>query len=234
MYAVDLDLVFRVVPPMEDNGHGIRLTRTFELPFPPSADVAVFSKEWEEGIEEPMGYRLKEITWDVDRSRFLAETEISVVGTPIAMIPHEIRYLIKQGWRYGSYEDGYKSTRKRGKQRARLPKMRISKWDWDEAEKWDTMRDKNRPKEYKLILHAVVSTMAELHNNWGIAYAMLKVGGFVDVPKEQFGRDLSPLEKKFADAVREFEALTFNQGWDWAKRVQRRYPRLIDVVEAMR
>src|SRR5688500_10581988 len=101
MYAVDVDLVLRYVPPMDDHGHGIRMTWSFELPFPPSGDIAVHSREWE-GIDDPLGYRLKEITWNIERSRFLGETEILATGTPIAMIPHEIRHLIKQGWQYGS------------------------------------------------------------------------------------------------------------------------------------
>jgi hypothetical protein len=61
MYAVDVDLVVRFVPPMLDIGSGIRLTRSFELPFVPQEDIAVFSKDWE-GMEDPLGYRLKEIT----------------------------------------------------------------------------------------------------------------------------------------------------------------------------
>jgi hypothetical protein len=233
MYAVDVDLVLRYVPPMEDHRDGIRLTRTIELPFPPSEDIAVHSKDWE-GIDDPMGYRLKEITWDVDRNRFLAETEVSSTGTPIAMIPHEIRALLKHGWQYGSHHDKYQTERKRGRKRRKLPRLRINKWDWEEAETWDTVRDNARPEEYKLVLHAVVSTMAELHNNCSVAYAMLKTGGYVEVPDDRFGNDLSPLEKKFSDAKRAYEAMPFDQAWDWCERVQRRYPRLIEVVEAMR
>src|SRR4030095_6481706 len=146
MYAVDVDLVLRYVPPMDDHGHGIRLTRSFELPFPPSGDIAVHSKEWE-GIDDPMGYRLKEITWDIDRSQFLAETEISITGTPIALIPLEIRHLIKQGWQYGSHHDKYQTDRRRGRKRGKLPTIRISRWDEEEAATWDIARGKVRPKD---------------------------------------------------------------------------------------
>ena len=120
MYSIDVDLVLRYLPPMGENGDGIRLNRTFELPFPPSADVSVYSKSWE-GIDDPIGYRLKEITWDIDRSCFLAETEISSSGLAIGLIPHEILSLIEQGWQYGSYIERYRADRRRGRKRAKLP-----------------------------------------------------------------------------------------------------------------
>ena len=232
MFAVDVDYVVHFVPPMVDYGHGIRLTRTIELPFPPCEDVSVFSKEWE-GMEDPMGYRLKEITWDIDSGRFLADTEMSMTGTPIAMIPHEIRRLVDHGWQFGSYASRYKTERKRGRKRAKLPSLEIGDWDEDDAEAWNA-NPKGRPKEFKLVLHGVVATMAELHNNCSVAYAMLKTGGYVDVPERKMPSELSPLERRFSEATREYESLTSDKQWDWAERVQRRYPRLSDVVEAMR
>jgi hypothetical protein len=116
MYFVDVDFVLHFVPPMDDHCDGIRLNRTFELPFPPSPGISVFSKEWV-GIEEPMGYRFKEITWDLDRNRFLAETELSATGVPLRMIPQEIGSRLDCGWAYGSYLERYKSGRKRGRKR---------------------------------------------------------------------------------------------------------------------
>ena len=89
-FSVDVDLVLRFVPPMDNHSDGIRLTRTIELPFPPAEDISIFSKEWE-GEDFPLGYVLKNVTWEIDRDRFLADTLLSVTGTPIAMIPFEIR-----------------------------------------------------------------------------------------------------------------------------------------------
>ena len=86
MYRVDLDLILRFVPPMSEIGAGIRLTRSFDLPFPPTEQIAMFSKEWE-GHEDPFGFALRRVTLDLDRQRFLAETESSFTGFPIAMIP---------------------------------------------------------------------------------------------------------------------------------------------------
>lgn len=231
MYAVDVDLVLRYVPPMSDIGAGIRLTRTIELPFPPAEKVSVFSKEWE-GTQEPLGYVLREVTWDMDRQRFLAEAAISVTGTPIALIPYEIQQLVCLGWRYGSYKDGYATERKRGRKRSPLPAIPIHEWDWDDAEAWDA-EPKGRPKEFTLLLHGLVATMGELHNNCSVAYAMLKTGRYVDVPDRNPPSDLSVQEKRFRDATREFESLTSDQQWDWAERVKRRNPSLAEIVAAI-
>ncbi len=233
MYRVDVDLVLRFVPPMGDNGQGIRLTRTIELPFPPVEDVAVFSKEWE-GIDDPMGYRLKEITWDIDRECFLADTTISITGIPIAFIPREIRMLLDRGWRYGSYSTQYQAERHRGLKRTKLRLIRTKKWDEEEAETWETLPNKARPKEFKTILHAILATMAELHNNERVAYAMMRTDGYVDIADDAPVDKLSPFEKKFAKAMKEFDAMTPDDQWKWCENVQRRCPRLIDVVEATR
>jgi len=218
---------------MTDDGPGIRLTRTIELPFPPSRDISVFSKDWEgQDIDEPLGYVLKEVTWDMDRNRFLADTEMSVTGTPIAMIPFEIVQLVYNGWKYGSYKDQYQTERKRGRKHSKLPAVPVFEWDHDEAETWDE-NPKGRPKEFKLILHAVVSTMAELRNNCGVAYAMLKTGSCFDIKAGDSRSELSPLERRFQDAIREYESLSSERQWEWSERVKRRYPQLRDIVAAI-
>lgn len=218
---------------MKDEGHGIRLNRMCELPFVPTEDVSIFSKSFE-GCEEPLGYCLKEVMWDLDRECFLAETQYSSIGTPIAMIPHEIDALLSHGWEFGSYQDSYSSEAKPGRKRKSLSPLRISKWDDDEAKEWELRTSKSRPKEFTTVLHAVVSTMAELNNNCEVAFAMLKTGGFADLPEDRFQRrDLSPFEERFEAATKEYSHMTFDQQWEWCKSVQRRYPRLIDVVRAI-
>lgn len=231
MYAVEVDLVLRYVPPMDDHGAGIRLTRTIELPFPAVENMSVFSKAWE-GADDPLGFVLKQVTWDMDRQRFLAETAMSVTGTPIAMLPYEIHQLVEHGWTYGSYHDAYRTEGKRGRKRRQLPRIGVLDWDWDDAEAWDS-DPKGRPKEFTLFLQGLVSTMAELHNNCSIAYAMLQTGRHVDIPDRRMASELSPQEQRFKDAIRKFEALTADQQWDWAARVSRKYPPLTEIVRAM-
>lgn len=231
MFAVDVDLVLRYVPPMDDVGEGIRLTRTIELPFPPAEDISVFSKEWE-GVGDPLGYVLKNVTWDMDRNRFLADTMLSVTGTPIAMIPFEIRQLVYHGWTYGSYKDSYRTEPKRGRKRGTLPVMPDWEWDYDAAAVWEA-NPKDRPEEFKLVLHAVVSTMAELHNNCRVAYAMLKTGCYFDIAKGKLPSELLPLEKRFSKVLHDYDSLPSDKKWVWAERVKRKYPQLTDVVAAI-
>lgn len=209
------------------------MTRTIELPFPPSRDNLVFSKDWEgQDFDEPLGYVLKEITWDMDRNRFVADTEMFITGIPIDMIPFEILHLVYQGWKYGSYKDQYQTERKRGRKRSKLVAIPECDWDYEEAEAWDE-NPKGRPKEFKLILHAVVSTMAELRNNCGVAYAMLKTGRYFDIDAGDSRSELSLLERRFQDAIRDYESLSSERQWDWSERVKRRYPQLRDIVAAI-
>jgi hypothetical protein len=233
MYTVHLEFVLRYVPPMADNDHGIRLTRSVELPFPPTENMLVFSKEWE-GQDDPMGYVLKEVTWDIDRGCFLAETELSSTGVPIALIPREIRRLLDLGWQSGSFKDRYETDRRRAKKRKKLPPLRINDWDDDEVTPWETAAKKSRQQEFTIVLHALVSTMAELRNNSRVAYAMLKTGGYVDLSRQSAPDALTDFQRKFAAALDAFDSMTSDQQWDCCESVQRRYPRLNDVVEAIR
>ena len=233
MYPVHLDFVLRYVPPMADNDHGIRLTRTFELPFPPTEKILVFSKAWE-GQDDPMGYVLKEVTWDIDRGCFLAETELTSSGVPIGLIPLDVRRLVDFGWRFGSFKDGYETDRRRVRKRKKLPRLRITNWDDEEVTAWETARKKLRPQEFTIVLHALVSTMAELRNNSRVAYAMLKTGGYVELPHQSARDALTAFQGKFAAALDAFDSMTFDQQWEWANSAQRRYPRLADIVEAIR
>ncbi len=236
MFSVEIDLVLRYVPPMVDRGQGIRLTRTVELPFPPNDHIALFSATWEgwETFDKPLGYPLKVITWELDRNCFLADTHMSVTGLPIALIPREIKDLLQQGWRYGSYNDAYGPKRRGRKRVGRLPAIRGRHWEDDEAAQWETKRDASRPKAFTTILKAVIATMAQLDNNCRVAYAMSKTSTFEDLPDDPLHRELNAGEKRFLVATQQYDALTSDQRWHWSQGVQRRYPRLVDVVTAIR
>lgn len=234
MYDIDLDLVLHFVPPMDDKGPGIRLNRTFQLPFPPSTDVFIFSKEWEGFEEEPLGYHLKEITWDADRSCFLAQTFICHHGDPIAIIPHELRQLLKCGWRFGSYVDKYVGKDRRGRERKKLKlPRRVRRWNADEAESWELAGCKSRPADFMVVWHAVIAMMAALDNNCAVAYAMLRTGFFLETPENKPLSALSQEEQVFKSAVVTFQSWSLEEQWNWRDRVKRKYPRLIDVVEAL-
>lgn len=230
MFQIELDLILRFTPPMAEHYAGFRLTRSFELPFAPTNGSSVFSQQWE-GLDEPLGYILNNVTWDLDRGCFVAETENSITGIPIALIPHEIKMYVDFGWAIGSYKDQYATLGKSGRKRRKLPVLEISGWEDEEAESWQ-LNKTDRPKEFKKIWHAVVAMMVDLCNDSAVAYAMLKLGIFVAVPTSEFAK-LSPIEIRFRDATHEYETLTFEKMVKWRERIVGRYPRMKDVVEAI-
>lgn len=230
MYRLELDLIVRFVPPMDKYGRGIHLTRTVELPFLPSEHIALHSRAWEY-IDDPLGYRLKEIVWDADQNLFLAHTELSDTGTPVAFIPHEIRNLLEHGWAYGSFRDSYSADGRRNRKRKKLTPIPIEDWDWDEAETWQSERGRKRPAEFDTVWKSIIHTMAELYNNMSVAYAMQKTGTYQEIP--QFTAP-NPAERNFKDKVGEFEIMPLDDQMKWRDGVLRRFPRLIDVVEAIR
>jgi hypothetical protein len=233
MYRLELDFVLWFVPPMEDRGDGIRLTRTTEMPFVPAKRIALHSRTWEDIDGEPLGYQLKDIIWDFDRECFLAETHTSATGVPIAMIPHQIADMINCGWRYGSYKEAYSTEAKRGRRHKGLPRLQINDWDWDEAETWETSRN-GRPAEFKTVFQAVVRTMLERYNNLAAAYAMLHTGTYFGIEDDIHAQPQSPGEKKFLAAMREFVDWDSEKKLEWCQLAQTRLPRLIDVVNAMK
>jgi hypothetical protein len=106
VYRLEIDLLLSFVPPMAEHARPICLTRALELPFPPW-DGLILTSEALNGRPDPMGFVLKEVTWDMDRQLFLAKTYEIIHDLPIACIPYDIRDLLERGWRYGSMADKY-------------------------------------------------------------------------------------------------------------------------------
>jgi hypothetical protein len=63
---------------------------------------------------------------------------------------------------------------------------------------------------------------------------MLKTACFLHIPDQKPASELSPLEKRFRQAIDDYHRLTSDQQWDWCDRVKRRYPRLADIVQAIK
>ena len=92
---------------MSQHSRGIILTRSIQLPFPPSGDIAIFGRDLMEDGSEPMGIMLKDIIWDTDRQVFFAKTYLDDGSCPLTMVPQELRRHHEKGWRFGSYVDLY-------------------------------------------------------------------------------------------------------------------------------
>jgi hypothetical protein len=105
-FRVELDMHLYFVPPMDEHGAGIIVTRIVDLPFPPFNGLAIHGKTMSE-CPDPLGFRLEDVTWDVDRSVFLARTSLISQKFPFSYIADEIAAWIGRGWRLDSYADPY-------------------------------------------------------------------------------------------------------------------------------
>ena len=106
MFKVDVDLDLIYDPPFAAATRGIVVNRTIELPFPPYNGLRVFARDWEKG-SEPIGLKLDDVIWDMDRQTFLAVSKSISEDFPIACIPSEIRYWLDAGWKWGSFRNRY-------------------------------------------------------------------------------------------------------------------------------
>ena len=106
MFVLELDVSLYFVPPMEERARGIVVTRTLELPFPPTDGLFITGIAMN-GQPLARGFKLEDVTWDLDRQKFFATTSLTSQDFPIADIPVLIRDWIDRGWQLGSYEDTY-------------------------------------------------------------------------------------------------------------------------------
>ncbi|REJ65360.1 MAG: hypothetical protein DWQ31_18350 [Planctomycetota bacterium] len=216
---------------MTENGRGIKLTRTIELPFAPFPGLAIYSNQFDD-CPDPMGFVIKELTWDVDRNTFLSSTVLVNHGMPIAEIADELRSWIDRGWRLGSYEDKYGDLHPDVYEDESEDSVADDGTDeWELMEKYPTMSPRKRPREFNRLMGALVRVMAELDNDSPAAYAMAKTKLYFE-DEDKSTQDY-PARKKFEDAKREYTDMSFDEQYDWRERVQRTYPRLDRIVEQL-
>ena len=108
MYKLLVDLCLSYSPPMSEHARRIRLTRKMELPFPPYEGLAIFSREFD-SAQEPPGFVLKNVTWDLDRQLFVAET-FADNELAMAEIAEDLAWWLNLGWEWGSYMDHYRAA----------------------------------------------------------------------------------------------------------------------------
>jgi hypothetical protein len=223
MFLLELDVTLYFVPPMADRGPGFLVTRTLELPFPPVDGLFIT------GIalhEQPMaeGFKLDDVTWDLDRQRFLASTSLTSHDFPIAEIPLLIGEWIDRGWRLGSYEDAYAEEVEYKHDPSLLePVVDFSAEEEEIVGGWPTMSPRSRPPQFNRFLRALAREMAAIYNNSGVAYAMYQTQFFFT--EEQLKDNKSRAATKFRDARCEFDRMTFDQQYDWREKLLRKRPR---------
>ncbi len=229
MFKLDVDMALVYVDPMVEQGPGICVTRQFELPFAPYPGLLLNGRSLNDA-DIALGFKIDEITWDVDRELFFGQSSLTSFDLPIAFIPMEIRSWLDRGWRFGSYEDAYGKPDGRSKRTAR--KRIKCEWNWREDEdvvnRWPQMSSQARPASFNTLLRALVREMARLQNNVSVAYAMAKTKRFF-TETELKSNDEGPANK-FRNAQAEFDGMDFEQQYDWKQGVIRRYPRLEDFL----
>ena len=233
MFKVELDMSLYFVPPMDERGAGIVVTRRLELPFAPSTGLTLCGKLFDDH-PDPMGFRLEDVTWDVDRKVFLANTCLISHDLPIAVIPDTIREWVDRGWQLGSYQDAYVQPEDSEPEEAvdaeDQGSMDVDD-EWDEMERWPTKRPAARPPEFNKLLRAIVRTMAESYNNSAVAYAIDKTKRFFD--DSQLKEGDSAAIKKWLAARQEFETMSMDDQIAWRDHVMKRRPRLDRIVAGL-
>ncbi|NLX07722.1 MAG: hypothetical protein GXY33_21495 [Phycisphaerae bacterium] len=235
-FTLELDLVLYFVPPMVEYGQGITLTRTLDLPFLPVPEVALCGKSIDEA-PGPAGLRLDELTWDVDRQLFLAQTCITN-EVPMAEIPMWIRSYLDRGWRMGSRAEAYRDEEEAVEEAAELAvesEAEAGVWDLDveseDAERWPSMPPRSRPPEFNRLFKAVIRAMVERYNNLPVAYAMAKTDRFFT--EEQRKELRTSVARKWWDICWQFEKLDWARQRRWFDGIIRRYPRLEKIVASL-
>lgn len=228
MFQLDLDLEVFFVPPMDERGRGIRLTRTIELPFCPYEGMRLCGKSLA-GHEDSVGFGLQNVLWDVDRHRFYGETASIIHDLPLSFIPDDLRVLIDVGWRFGSFEDALPPQEDGADSEYDSDSGESVEDDFEaEVEKLPSLAPRKRPPEFNRLFRAIIRAMAESSNNDSLAYAMEVTGRFFSdgVCKET----RTPAVTRFRDAISAFYKMSFDEQVAWRERVTKKYPRLDRIV----
>lgn len=210
---------------MDEHGPSIRLTRSFELPFPPTEGLCLTGAAFNPYSPSPEGFPLKGLTWDMDRGVFLASIILVCQDHPIALIKDELRAWIESGWQMGSLSAAYETTESDDEP---VGEENLEP-DWEEQEeRLPTLRPRSRPREFNKLLRALVREMATIGNNWRVAYAIDRTQMFFT--DAELRESSSQSKRAFEGALAEFDRMPSEEQFRWQERVTRRHPRLDRIV----
>jgi hypothetical protein len=231
MFRLELDLSIHYIPPMLESRRGIILTRSVELPFAPFPNLQIYSREIDDS-PGPLGFMLKELTWDIDRQVFLAETGIVNTSIPVAEIPDDLCSWIERGWRFGSFADAYVDPTMSDDEEPTGDSETGSSDEDVLLEELPAKPPRNRPASFNKVLRALVRTMAELDNNAAVAYAIAKTQRFFDNVENIAKENETPAIRKYRVALSEFEEMSFDERYDWRTKIMKTYPRLDRILQS--
>lgn len=224
MYKVKIDLHLKFVPPMSKHGPGIVVTRKLELPFPAADGIRVFSRNMDE-CHDPMGFSLEGVVWDLDRGLFLASTSIEY-DYPITWIPSEIRRWLARGWNLGSYLDEFPDTDE--EINSEEPQVAADIFDGELDDGLPGLPPNRRPREFNLLMKALVRYMVDSLADDETTYAMDKSGRFF-TEKEIKDRWHDKVTSRWRELQFEYNKLSVEDRSEWQKRVAK-YPTIDQVV----
>jgi hypothetical protein len=170
------------------------------------------------------GFKLEDVTWDLDRQMFFATTSLTSQDFPIADIPVLIRDWIDRGWQLGSYEDTYEEELEEQTDLLLTEPVTDGPIEDEEvANRWPTMSPRSRSPAFNRFLQALAREMARLFNNWSVAYAIDQTKTFFT--EKQLEGNKSRAATRFRDAQFAFERMTFDQKYDWREKMLRKRSR---------
>jgi hypothetical protein len=175
-----------------------------------------------------MGFKLENVTWDTDRQLFLADTQLTEIDLPLALIADEIRAWVDRGWTLGSYEDAYETPDDDDESSEVEPTTDDEIDSYEQMERLPSLSPRSRPASFNRFLRALVRELAVNYNNLCIAYAIDQTKTFFTDNELKEGE--SRAKKKFGDAHSRYFKMTPEEQSAWQKRVIRRYPRLDRII----
>lgn len=238
VFKIEVDLHITFVPPMATHDPGITLTRTIELPFPPSADISIYSPRLMEDGSEPMGITLKEIIWDMERQVFFARTRVQEDGNSLPMVPQALRAHLDLGWRFGSYVDQYGNPEYRDppppEPSSRIPKPSRRDLRDDGTTRMLGWKPEERSPYARAVFGAFIRHLAEAYDI-ATAVAMERTGMFFD-EKEVKGLPWEPP----SEAVRGWDKMRASSGkiserrqMSWRRKLIAKYHSLQAITNAL-
>lgn len=228
MFTLLLDLRIQFVPPMNQFGRGVVLTRELHLPFPAWDGLCIFSKQIDE-CPGPMGMVLKDVVWDMDRQVFLATTRIEQGDIPLALIADELRAWVERGWQVGSHEDYYAIPEAVEGIDEDTSEPSDAPDEWEEADKEAGKSWRARSPATNRVFRAMIRHLAETYDNDDAAYAWDRTGRYFDDGAVERRQAKDPHVKEFAEAVEEYRKMSEAAKASWRKRVLR-YPTLESLI----
>ncbi len=229
MFRLEIDLSIHFVPPMDEHGPGIRLTQSFELPFPPFDRLSLTGNAFNPYSPSPEGFPLKGVTWDVDRRVFLANIVLDCHDHPIALISDELRTWIESGWRLGSLSAAYEQADTDDEPTGQDDLNLESVDDGEELEeRLQGMRPRSRPPDFNKLLRAFAREMTVIGNNLQTAYAIDRTQMFFS--QAELRGDPSPSKQAYSRALAEFDGMSNEERFQWQERVAGRHSRLDRIV----